>query len=153
MKLKEIKFNEIEFNPVINKKFNNGTLINLSIKGSPFTFQTPKVIIKEIFKDYLLVSISNPFKEMIINLEEYYSSHYKKKTESLINNYYLVLKIKYYKDNPVLKLYDNSFNLINFYSLQKGDKVIVSVLNKCLWINNDTINTHLIIEEIMVIKE
>lgn len=152
MKLKEINFHEIEFKPVINKEL-NGTLINLSIKGDNITFQTPKLIIKEIFKDYLLVSLTNSFKEKVLNLEEHYSSHFKKVVSSLINNDYIVLKIKYSKDNPVLKVYDNSFDLINFYSLQKGDKVIVSVLNKCLWINNNTINTNLIIEEIMLIKE
>jgi hypothetical protein len=152
MKLKEINFNEIEFNPVVKKEFDNGTLINLSIKGSNITFQTPKLIIKEIFKDYLILSISNSFKERILKLEEHYSSHFKKRINSLINNDEIVLKIKYSKDNPVLKVYDNLFNLVNFYSLQKGDKVIVSVLNKCLWIN-DIINLNLIIEEIMVIKE
>lgn len=152
MKLKEIKLNEIEFNKVIKKEFDKGTLVNLSIKGIPITFQTPKVVIKEIFKDYLVLSVNNSFRERIINLEEYYSSHFKKRIESLINNEYLILKIKYSKDNPVLKVYDNAFNLVNFYSLQKGDTVILSVLNKCLWVT-DIINTHLIIEEIMVIKE
>jgi hypothetical protein len=152
MKLKEINFNEIEFNKLIKKEFDNGILINLSIKGSNITFQTPKLIIKKFFRDYLVLSISNSFKERILNLEEYYSSHFKKRVNSLINNDEIVLKIKYSKDIPVLKVYNNLFDLINFYSLQKGDKVIVSVLNKCLWIN-EAINTNLIIEEIMVIKE
>ena len=152
MKLKEINFNEIEFNQVIKKEL-NGTLINVNIKGNPITFQTPKLIIKEIFKDYLLVSLTNSFKEKVLQLENYYSSHFKKNVNSLINNDYIILKIKYSKDNPVLKVYDNLFNLINFYSLQKGDKVIVSVLNKCLWIDNNVINLNLIIEEIMAIKE
>jgi hypothetical protein len=161
MKLTELDYSKIKF---IKKQINNSTIINVKYSGSEselINFQTPKVYFHEIINnEYLILhlidnSSTHKFINNINNLNNYYSeSNHIKLNEIITNGCTLKVKIQYFKDHPVIKIWNKDNEPVNFYSLHKfiNCKIICLLNSKHIWINDYSEPSHnLIVEEILII--
>ena len=139
MKLKEINLDQIEYSP---KKLLDSEIINITYLNSELIFQTPKVIINKINKEYIFVYVSESFKEKILSLESHYSKKYRIKSLLQGNS----LKIKVGSTPKVIKNNDYYY----YYNLKVNDPINLLLHNKCIWNNNGEYYYNLTVKEILV---
>jgi hypothetical protein len=156
-KLKDISFENINF---VKKKLNDSQIINIKYNDEIFDFQTPKVIINNIFKkndrEYISLKIvgNQACKNFFLKINEI-ESHFDKKLngnngtiKSIFTDDCFNVKI-----SNIPKVYDSNGNNINYYSLLKGMEVICLLNYSKLWIDNSNeISYNLNVKEIMLLK-
>jgi len=163
MKLESLDLDKLKYteNLIVNKKYNNFKMINYTIDNFELEFQTPKVIIKEIIKEYnkeylLLQFIHNQnsksFYEKIIELEQ---AHRKNLNvtgiKSLIHDDTFIVKIPIRYSKPCLKIIKDS-ELFNYYHLKPGMKIICKLNGNNIWFNEHSVPSYnLIVKEILII--
>ena len=160
-KLKYIDFINIKYN--INKKF-EGKLIDYTYNGDILEFQTPKIIIENMYnqngKEYIVLKLSNTeacnlFYSKLLELEMTHnrfaiSIHKTFKIKPIFDKDFFTVKVPFHYSKPSIKVYyDNK--LFNYYSLQKGMEIICNLTTNKLWISEE-ITFNLNIKEILIIN-
>jgi hypothetical protein len=153
-KLKDVSFENINF---VKKKLNDSQVVNIKYNDDIFDFQTPKVIINNIFKqndrEYISLKIigNEACKKFFLKINEI-ESHFHKKLNGTIKSIFIDECFNV-KISNVPKVYDSNGNNINYYSLLKGMEVICLLNYSKLWIDNlNEISYNLNVREIMLLK-
>jgi hypothetical protein len=152
-KLTEINFKNLNFT---NKDLSGGSIVNVSYCGESLEFQTPKMCIQEIIKDfkgeYLLLKLlpneaCKKFFLKILELEQAIN------VSSLFNGDVLMVKVKYTYSKPTVNVY-HAGSLFNYYHLTKGMEIICLLTFNKKWINEYNVsNYNLTVKEIMLLKK
>ncbi len=140
MKIKNINFNNLKYSIAFEK--NGNKLFNVKYSSEILQFQTPKVLIKEIDKEYLTLELKNTgacksFYEFVINLETTYPN-----IKSIFDGNLFKVKVQHF-----INIYSNG-RLFNFYDLKQGMEIICLLEYSKLWVNN-----YLIANYIFNVKE
>ena len=140
-------------------------MVNINYMNSVFQFQTPKMILKKIFKqndkEYLLLQLignkaSKTFYEKIHQFEDSHNTYLKNMNvntnlKSLFDNDVLTVKVPFKYSKPLTRIIKNS-QLFNYYNLKEDTTLICLLECNNIWINENNIpNYHLIAKEIMII--
>jgi len=167
-KIKDVDFSEIKYLP---KELNNGTVINFTYNSSILEFQTPKVIIEQIYqengKEYFLLRIHGTeackkFFLKIFELENSFNENNKWFDKSLpkcnVKNIFkgdlFNVKIPFKFSKPCIKVFTSDSSLFNYYHLAKGMEIICLLTLDKLWMTNENeLSYNLNIKEIMLLKQ
>jgi len=137
-------------------------IYNINYKNEELEFQTCKLVIDSI--DHSTGEIilrfplkkSNVFYSKIIELEENYTTIVNKKSKSdlilssLLNKNFLKLKVLFRNGSPLIKIYNSSNELVNYYNLKIEDSIICIVSSKYIYKSNSNIYYNLLIKEILL---
>jgi hypothetical protein len=167
-KLKDIDFNEIKYS---SKVLENGTVINFTYKDQILEFQTPKVLIEQIYqengKEYFLLKLlgTEACKNFFLKIFELENSFNEKNdwfnknipkldVKNIFKKDVFIVKIPFKFSKPLVKVYLNDSKLFNYYHLTKGMEIICFVTIDKLWITeNNFLNYNLNVKEIMLLKQ
>lgn len=166
MKLESLDFDKLKYteNLLSNHNKSSGTfykMINYNLDNLELEFQTPKIIIKEIVKEYnkeylLLQFIHNKhsksFYEKIIELEQIHQKNIKSTDlKSLIDQDTITVKVPIRYSKPCLKIIKDS-ELFNYYHLKPGMKIICKLSGNNIWFNELHVPSYnLIVKEILIL--
>jgi len=166
-KLKDIELDHLCYTIT---QMNNGKIINLKYNSETLEFQSPKVIIEEIYqengKEYLLLKIQGTeackkFFLKIMELEDHLNKNNKWSDpnfpkidiEPLFKGETFKVKIPFHYSKPSIKVYSSDSNLFNYYHLSKKKEIICLLSLDKLWINETNgLYYNLTVKEIMVIN-
>jgi len=155
-KLKEINCENFNNTKV---ELNNGTIYNIKYNNDSFEFQTPKMIIDSLVKEYdheyiilkiLPTQACKIFCLKIKQIEQHFSDLLKSPLKSVFENEFLTVKIPFKYSKPLVKVYKDD-SLYNYYHLTKDLEILCLLSIEKIWINNfDEASYHLNVKEIMI---
>ena len=166
-KIKDVNFGEIKYSP---KELNNGTVINFTYNSSILEFQTPKVIIEQIYqengKEYFLLRIhgTEACKKFFLKIFELENSFNKsniwfnkeipkRDVKNIFKGDLFNVKIPFKFSKPCIKVFFGE-GLFNYYHLAKGMEIICLLTLDKLWMTNENdLSYNLNIKEIMLLKQ
>jgi hypothetical protein len=153
-KLKDIDPSLLKYVPIAS----NIRLFNVEYLGSTLEFQTPKVIIEKIVKEfdkqYVMLKLvgteaCKTFYTKILALEQNHCCFKQTLCKSIFDGDHFLVKVPFRGDNLCVKVHDRE-KLRNYYHLASGDEVICLLAIHQIWIADGVVNYTPHVKEILV---
>jgi len=165
IKLTELVLSKLNYIPNQLTNCDSFKMINVTYDNLSLTFQTPKMILKEIIKtnnkEYMSLEFtpnngSKMFIEKLLSFEENHDKYLSEsghltKIKSLYNHdkKTLLVKIPIKYSKPLTKVIKDS-QLFNYYHLTPGTQLICLLSSNSIWINDQNPSYNLTVNEILI---